>query len=194
VLLAAPRLINRHNVNERVRARVRVHVCAHVNQACVSEAFASGAASQRHQYSHAHLISMIFGCERHVLANPSHSCVWCVMLLAGHPTGITFSGATVGRNAVHVAAFQAPGVSGSSIWLLPDPAAVAAMPGGQHWQRHMVPVLPAVMRPVATTIKQLSGQLLAPAWQQLWGWCWCLVQCGCGIIAGSGDSSGSGSQ
>jgi hypothetical protein len=34
---------------------------------------------------------------------------------------------------VRVAAFQAPGVTGSNIWLLPDPAAAAAMPGGHVW-------------------------------------------------------------
>jgi hypothetical protein len=59
--------------------------------------------------------------------------VRCYLLLVGHPTGITFSGTTVGSNAVRVAAMQAPGVSGANVWLLPDPAAAAAMPGGYVW-------------------------------------------------------------
>jgi hypothetical protein len=51
----------------------------------------------------------------------------------GVPTGITFSGASVGANAVCVAAMQAPGLSASNIWLLPDPTAAAAMPEGHAW-------------------------------------------------------------
>jgi hypothetical protein len=54
-------------------------------------------------------------------------------LLAGVPTGITFSGASVGVNAVRVAAMQAPGLSASNIWLLPDPTAASAMPEGHSW-------------------------------------------------------------
>jgi hypothetical protein len=54
-------------------------------------------------------------------------------LPAGVATGITFSGASVGANAVRVAAMQAPGLSASNIWLLPDPTAAASMPEGHAW-------------------------------------------------------------
>eukprot|EP00883_Tetradesmus_obliquus_P006895 jgi/Sobl393_1/17454/SZX64266.1 len=56
-----------------------------------------------------------------------------VVDVQGVPTGITFSGATVGTNAVRMAAMQAPGLSATNIWLLPDPAAAAAMPEGHAW-------------------------------------------------------------
>jgi hypothetical protein len=55
------------------------------------------------------------------------------LFAAGVPTGITFSGALVGVNAVRVAAMQAPGLTATNIWLLPDPAAAAAMPEGHTW-------------------------------------------------------------
>uniref|UniRef100_A0A383W883 Protein kinase domain-containing protein n=1 Tax=Tetradesmus obliquus TaxID=3088 RepID=A0A383W883_TETOB len=56
-----------------------------------------------------------------------------VVDLQGVPTGITFSGATVGTNAVRVAAMQAPGLSATNIWLLPDPAAADGMPDRHAW-------------------------------------------------------------
>jgi hypothetical protein len=68
------------------------------------------------------------------------SCVPLLLLLflsssapAGSESGITVSGVARAGNALYVAALQGPGMSGSNMWLLPDPTAAAANPEGHAW-------------------------------------------------------------